>query len=334
MRIRALAPVVLAAAASCSKPAPKSGNAAGGAVGGAIVVYTAASVAIPIRAALDIFAAREHVTVQQENGGSLDIARKLTELHDIPDVVVLADYDVFPKLLMPEQATWYADFARNRMVLAFTDKSHYASEVDSANWPTIVQRPGVQLGRANPDLDPNGYRTLLTMQLAERYYKQPGLYDKLMALSPAKNVRPKEADLVGVLQAGEFDYIWSYESLALATKLRYITLPAAIDLGTPADTDIYAKASVKVAGKTPKDTLTIKGEPIVYALSIPKTAPHADVAEKFVAFLLSPEGRKVDARDQAQCVRHAGHHRERRAGIGARGGVGSPDAQLMTEIHG
>jgi molybdate/tungstate transport system substrate-binding protein len=165
--------------------------------------------------------------------------------------------------------------------------------VDSANWPTILERPGVQLGRANPDLDPNGYRTLLTLQLAERYYEQPGLYDRLMKLSPARNVRPKEADLVGLLQAGEFDYIWSYESLAQATKLRYITLPAAIDLGTPADSAVYAKATVKVAGKTPNDTLTISGQPIVYALSIPKAAPHPAAAERFVAFLLSPDGRRL-----------------------------------------
>ena len=290
VRMRFVASTALAIMASCGKPAPDSGQGAGA---GIITVYTAASVAIPIRAALDTFAAREHVTVQQENGGSLDIARKLTELHQIPDVVVLADYDVFPKLLMPEQTTWYADFARNRMVLAFTDKSKFAPEVHSANWPTILERPGVQLGRANPDLDPNGYRTLLTLQLAERYYEQPGLYDRLMTLSPARNVRPKEADLVGLLQAGEFDYIWSYESLAQATQLRYITLPAAIDLGTPADSAVYARVAVKVAGKMPNDTLTISGQPIVYALSIPKAAPHPDVAERFVAFLLSPEGRRL-----------------------------------------
>ena len=287
--MRFVASTALAIAASCGGPRPE-GQGAGARN---IVVYTAASVAIPLRAALDAFAAHQQVTVQQENGGSLDIARKLTELHQIPDVVVLADYDVFPKLLMPEQTTWYADFARNRMVLAFTDKSKFASEVDSANWPKILERPGVQLGRANPDLDPNGYRTLLTLQLAERYYEQPGLYDRLMKLSPARNVRPKEADLVGLLQAGEFDYIWSYESLAQATKLRYITLPAAIDLGTPADSAVYATATVKVAGKTPNDTLTISGQPIVYALSIPKAAPHPAAAERFVAFLLSPDGRRL-----------------------------------------
>ena len=287
--MRFVASTALAIVASCGGPRPE-GQGAGARN---IVVYTAASVAIPLRAALDTFAAHEQVTVQQENGGSLDIARKLTELHQIPDVVVLADYDVFPKLLMPEQTTWYADFARNRMVLAFTDKSKFASEVDSANWPKILERPGVQLGRANPDLDPNGYRTLLTLQLAERYYEQPGLYDRLMTLSPARNVRPKEADLVGLLQAGEFDYIWSYESLAQATKLRYITLPAAIDLGTSADSAVYAKATVKVAGKTPNDTLTIRGQPIVYALSIPKAAPHPAAAARFVAFLLSPDGRRL-----------------------------------------
>ena len=287
--MRFVASTALAIVASCGGPRPE-GQGAGARN---IVVYTAASVAIPLRAALDTFAAHEQVTVQQENGGSLDIARKLTELHQIPDVVVLADYDVFPKLLMPEQTTWYADFARNRMVLAFTDKSKFASEVDSANWPKILERPGVQLGRANPDLDPNGYRTLLTLQLAERYYEQPGLYDRLMKLSPARNVRPKEADLVGLLQAGEFDYIWSYESLAQATGLRYITLPAAIDLGTPADSAVYATATVKVAGKTPNDTLTISGQPIVYALSIPKAAPHPAAAERFVAFLLSPDGRRL-----------------------------------------
>ena len=287
--MRFVASTALAIVASCGGPRPE-GQGAGARN---IVVYTAASVAIPLRAALDTFAAHEQVTVQQENGGSLDIARKLTELHQIPDVVVLADYDVFPKLLMPEQTTWYADFARNRMVLAFTDKSKFASEVDSANWPKILERPGVQLGRANPDLDPNGYRTLLTLQLAERYYEQPGLYDRLRKLSPARNVRPKEADLVGLLQAGEFDYIWSYESLAQATKLRYITLPAAIDLGTSADSAVYAKATVKVAGKTPNDTLTISGQPIVYALSIPKAAPHPAAAERFVAFLLSPDGRRL-----------------------------------------
>src|SRR6476659_9489860 len=73
-----------------------------------IVVYNAGSLALPLRAALDSFAARERVTVEQENAGSLETARKLTELGKIPDIVAVADYEVIPLLLIPPHATWYA----------------------------------------------------------------------------------------------------------------------------------------------------------------------------------------------------------------------------------
>jgi len=258
-----------------------------------IVVYNAGSLARPLRAALDTFAARAHVRVDQENAGSLETARKLTELHKIPDVIALADYEVFPQLLMPEQVTWYAEFARNRMVLAYTPRARFGSEITTGNWWQVIQRPGVEVGRADPNLDPNGYRTLLAMQLAERYYRQPGLYQRLLAAAPPRNVRPKEADLVGILQAGELDYIWSYESLAQATGLQFVHLPDSIDLGSPADSAFYAQAVVRVQGKTPKDTIAFRGQPIVYGLSIPTHAPHRDVAERFVEFLLSDDGKRV-----------------------------------------
>ncbi|HEU4586826.1 MAG TPA: extracellular solute-binding protein [Gemmatimonadaceae bacterium] len=258
-----------------------------------IVVFNAGSLAIPVRAALDSFAAREHVTIAQENAGSLETARKLTELGQIPDVVALADYEVFPRYLMPAQVEWYMEFARNRMVLAYTPKSRFASEITPENWWKIVQRPGVQVGRSDPNLDPNGYRTLLTMRLAEKYYEVPNLYDGLLAHAPENNVRPKEADLVGLVQAGEMDYIWSYESLASAAGLKFVQLPPAIDLSSPADSARYAAVQVRVRGKTPGDSVTFRGQPIVYALSIPKKAPHPDVAERFVAYLVSDEGARI-----------------------------------------
>jgi molybdate/tungstate transport system substrate-binding protein len=258
-----------------------------------LVVYNAGSLAIPLRAALDSFAARERVTVEQENAGSLETARKLTELGKIPDIVAVADYEVIPLLLIPEHATWYAKFARNRMVLAYEDRSRGGAEINGDNWWQIVTRPDVQVGRADPSLDPNGYRTLLLWQLAERYYKQPGLVERLGATAPARNVRPKEADLVGLLQAGEFDYIWSYESIAQGVGAKYVTLPAAIDLSDPADSAAYAVASVRVAGKTPRDSITMRGQPIVYAFTVPKRAPHPAVAERFAAYLGSDEGKRV-----------------------------------------
>src|SRR6185436_3171486 len=54
------------------------------------------------------------------------------------------------------------------------------------------------------------------------------------------------SDLVALLQAGELDYIVDYESLARANHLRYIRLPAEIDLGDPARAAQYARVSVRV----------------------------------------------------------------------------------------
>ena len=258
-----------------------------------IVVYNAGSLALPLRAALDSFAARERVTVEQENAGSLETARKLTELGKIPDILAVADYEVSPLLLIPSHATWYAKFARNRMVLAYEDRSRGASEIDTNNWWQIVTRPGVQVGRADPSLDPNGYRTLLVWQLAERFYKQPGLAGRLLASAPPRNVRPKEADLVGLLQAGEFDYIWSYESIAQGVGAKYVALPQEIDLSAPDDSAEYAVASVRVAGRTPRDSITMRGQPIVYAFTIPTRAPHPQIAAKFAEYLESAEGKRV-----------------------------------------
>ena len=275
--------------------------AVGGACGGAggehaaprlLVVFNAGSLARPLKAALDSFAARDGVQVQQESAGSLETARKITELGKVPDIIALADEEVFPQLLMPAHVTWYARFARNRMVLAYTARSRHAAEISADNWWKIVTADGVETGRSDPQLDPNGYRTLLVLQLAETLYRQPGLAARLLRAMPDRNMRPKEADLVGMLQAGEFDYIWSYESIARAQGLPFVQLPESIDLSSPADSAFYATASVKVHGKG-ADSVTFRGRPIVYAFAVPIQAPHREVAERFAAYLVSAEGRRI-----------------------------------------
>ena len=97
--------VALGAALSlaCGRPAGEPGT---------LVVFNAGSLARPLRAALDTFASREGVLVAQESAGSLETARKLTELGKIPDVIALADAEVFPRYLMPAFVEGYAEFGR------------------------------------------------------------------------------------------------------------------------------------------------------------------------------------------------------------------------------
>jgi len=264
-------------------------------VAGPLVVFNAGSLAKPFSDLLKAFKL-EHpaVAAAQENSGSLEAARKLTDLGKIPDVIGVADYGVIAKLLIPQHATWYTTFARNSMVLVYTDQSIGAKEINAQNWWQVLLRPGVRAGHSDPSLDPNGYRSLMVFQLAEKFYRQPGLAARLDRAFPPKYMRPKEADLTALVQAGELDYAWSYASIAQTTGLRYLDLPDEIDLSNPALAPRYAEASVRLpAALGGKDSLEFRGEPIVYALTIPTRAPHPRTAAAFVRFVLSAKGKSI-----------------------------------------
>ncbi len=276
-----------------SAPSPAVSQAA---PTGPLVVFNAGSMAKPFNDMLQAFKAKHRgIIPAQENSGSLEAARKLTELGKIPDVIGVADYGVIPKLLIPKHATWFATFARNSMVLIYTDQSIGADEINGKNWWQVLLRPGVRAGRSDPTLDPNGYRTLMAYQLAEKFYKQPGLANRLERAHPPKYIRPKEADLTALVEAGELDYSWSYLSIAKTAGLRYVKLPPEVDLSDPKLADWYAQARVWTPGprRTASDSVEFRGEPIVYALTIPTDAPHPQTAQAFVRFIFSPEGQAI-----------------------------------------
>jgi molybdate/tungstate transport system substrate-binding protein len=253
-----------------------------------LVIFLAASLTKPIQPVLDAFAAQTATVIQRESGASLEHVRKITELHRIPDVVMLADAEVIPQLLLPKYATWYAEFARNRMVVAYTPKSKHANEINADNWMSILQRKDIEVGRTDPNLAPVGYRTLLMFQLAEGFYQKRGLSAALLANAPARNIRPNAAELAALLASGELDYIYDYQSVAESNGFRFIALPPQIDLGDAARASSYATVSMKVRGSVPGQTITVTGQPILYALTVPKDAPHAAAARRFLDFLTTP----------------------------------------------
>ena len=263
---------------------------------GPLVVFNAGSLAKPFNELLRAFKAKHPgVVPAQENSGSLEAARKLTELGKIPDVIGVADYGVISKILVPEHAGWFATFARNSMVLIYTDESVGAAEINAQNWWRVLQRPEVRAGRSDPVLDPNGYRTLMSFQLAEKFYRQPGLAARLERALPPKYIRAKEADLTALVQAGELDYSWSYLSIAKTAGVRHVTLPPEVDLSEPRLADWYRQARVRLPGprRGGADSVEFQGEPIVYALTIPRHAPHPGTALAFARFVLAPEGQAI-----------------------------------------
>jgi molybdate/tungstate transport system substrate-binding protein len=255
-----------------------------------ILLYIAASLTRPLQSMLDAYAARTNTVILRESGASLEHIRKITELHRTPDLLLLADADVFPQFLVPKYSSWFAEFARNRMVVAYTDKSKHAKDITSANWTRILSGSDVEIGRTDPNLAPVGYRTLLMFDLAERHYKTPGLARTLLAHAPERNIRPNAAALAALLAAGELDYIYDYQSVAESNGFKFIHLPDQIDLGDAEQAALYGTVSVQVRGTSPGSKATFKGQPILYGATIPAAAPHARAAADLYRYLTSPAG--------------------------------------------
>lgn len=253
-----------------------------------VLIFLAASLTKPLQPALDAYAQRTNTVILRESGASLEHVRKITELHRAPDLVLLADADVFPRFLVPKYSSWFAEFARNRMVVAYTAKSKHASEITPANWTRVLRRGDVEIGRTDPNLAPVGYRTLLMFDLAEKHYRLPGLAASLREHAPDRNIRPNAAELAALLAAGELDYIYDYQSVAEANGFKFIQLPPDVDLGDPERAGLYATASVRVRGTSPGTTSTFTGQPIVYGAMIPNNAPHAKAATDLYRYLTSP----------------------------------------------
>lgn len=264
-----------------------------------IVVFNAGALALPIRQALDSFAPGRGLSVSQEGAGSVETVRKIIDLGRIPDIVAVADTALFSHM-MPGRITGpVAILGSSHLVLAYTGKSRFADMVNAKNWTDVTTRPGVEVGRSDPALDPAGYRALMAMQLAERFYGQPGLEKRLEAAASTKNMRPKSADLVALLQTGNLDYAWEYESVARRLGLRFVVLPPEVDLGDPALAATYATARVEIpasgaAGSGPnRAPLVMVGAPIVFGAGVPKDAPHPETARAFITYLMSAPGRSI-----------------------------------------
>ncbi len=206
------------------------------------------------------------VDVLREAGGSTKMARLISEVGKPADIMVSADYKVIDNNLIPAFADWNARFATNQLVLCYTDQSRYAGQTNADNWYEILQKNEVVWGHSDPNLDPCGYRSLMVLQLAEKFYGIEGLYDRILANRPQKNVRPKSVELVNLLKTGNMDYAWEYISVARQHGLKFIVLDDHINLSNYKYDAFYKQAQVKVTGKNPAPGSPRAASPVPTAL--------------------------------------------------------------------
>jgi molybdate/tungstate transport system substrate-binding protein len=255
-----------------------------------LTIFAAGTLAVPFKQVSAIFQKQNpDVTVHAQFGGSVMMAKRITDLHQDADLLAVADYNVIPKYMFGNSphASWYAGFARNAITFVYTDKSKYAGEINADNWYKVLARKGVEIGRSNPDTDPSGYQTVQTLSLAGKFYNDPGLEQSVLANAPLTNMRDTETSLIAALQLGQIDYLAIYRSDALQHHLKFIDLPAKINLSDPAEASYYAQGTAHTKNGD------LGGKPIVYAITTVNGSKNAAIAEKYVALLLGPEGQAV-----------------------------------------
>lgn len=276
-----------------------------------IIIFHAGSLAVPFKEIEKAFEAEyPQYDIQREASGSRAAARKITDNNKPADVMASADYKVIDNLMIPNHAKFNAQFATNEMAIAFTDKAKYANQITAENWPQIFLKDGVKVGHSDPNMDPCGYRSMLVTQLAEDYYNSPGLFDKLFGYGESyqngeedKNkvvVRPKEKDLLGLIEAGMYDYLYIYKSVAEQHHLKYLELPEEVSLKSAKFAEQYKKATFQINGKKPGEWITKKGGPMVYGITVAendKSPVNKEGAVLFVKYVLSEKGQKIMAKN-------------------------------------
>ena len=274
-----------------------------------LIIYHAGSLTAAFNKIEAAFTA-EHpeITIVDKFGGSINLARQVTVGSEPADLYASADYEDIDLLLKPKWANYTIRFAQGAMVLVYKiDDPNPAAEVNAiadprvafdpnanppsipdavTNWTSILAHAGVWIGGGDPSTDPGIYRGLLIMQLAEKYYHQPGLYQALY-----KNDTYRDGDKSPTPPV-DYRFTYLHSALAMARKdpsVRLARLPAEIDLSDPSKQAFYSQVTLSIPGLATNDPhVTIKGSRVEWGITLLNSSRNSANAIEFLRFLLTP----------------------------------------------
>lgn len=227
-----------------------------------------------------------------EGKGSVQLANMIIDKQRNPDVFVSAGTIPIMKLMnqSPPLARWLVKFASAELVIAYSPNSPYFNDLErarkgEANWYKVVSEDGLKFRRSDPELDPKGYYMIIAAELANKYYNDSTIKERILGedRNPAQ-LLPEES-LLSTLEQGQIDAAATYKHEAVARGLPYITLPIEINLGDPKASNFYGQASYVLGNGQ-----IVKGDTIEFSQTVPETTKNIDGSIAFVKFLLSEKG--------------------------------------------
>ncbi|MDE2268760.1 MAG: extracellular solute-binding protein [Betaproteobacteria bacterium] len=262
------------------------------------VAYAGSMGALMDKALGPAIAKQDKVQYQGQGAGAFGLAHLIAAKQINPDVFVSitpGPIEVLQKAGLIDTAV---PVASTQMVIAYSDKSKFAADFKAAAagkmpWYEVLQKPGIHFGRTDPAVDPQGRNIVFTMLLAQEFYKQPGLADKILGKVENEQQIFTEPSLLSRLESGQLDATSGYLSAVISHKLPYIKLPGEINLSDPAMIEKwYSKVHFDIKlpnGKT--DTLST--QPLVFYAAVLKNAPNPKAGAAFVKLMTSAEGQAL-----------------------------------------
>ena len=262
------------------------------------VAYAGSMGALMDKALGPAIARQAHVQYQGQGAGAFGLAHLIASRQINPDVFVSitpGPIDVLRKAGLIDTAV---PVASTQMVIAYSPKSKYAQDFEAAAagktpWYAVLEKPGVKFGRTDATTDPQGRNIVFTMLLAETYYKQPGLADKILGGVDSHAQIFTEPSLLSRLESGQLDATSGYLSAVISHKLPYVKLPAEINLSDPAQIKEWYSTvhfSIKLPnGKTDR----LSTQPLVFYAAVLKNAPNPAAGEAFVHLMTSAQGQAL-----------------------------------------
>lgn len=190
--------------------------------------------------------------------------------------------------------------ASTSMVVAYSPKGKYSKQFEEASqkkdgsWLNLLAQKDISFGRTDPYVDPKGQNIVFSLMLAEKYYQQPGITDKILGSLQNPQQTHQEGGLLARLESGQVDAAAGYESEVRSAHLPYVALPDEVNLSNPSMAkQWYDTVSFTIKDSQGKDQV-LHTQPMVFYAAVLKNAPNGvDQGQKFVTFMQSAEGQKL-----------------------------------------
>jgi molybdate/tungstate transport system substrate-binding protein len=240
--------------------------------------------------------------------GSTDLAQEILANEINPGAFLSIGAKAIKKLFPAERAKFAMQIASDPLVIGFSKKSKDFNQLNAirnhqaplSSVFKLFTTSGFKLGRTDPTQDPQGVFFILMSKLAQKVLHLPaGEANKALGITKSSPYGSKsqmydEDSLPVDIQDGAVTAGSEYLPEAKQFGLDYITLPATLNFGSPAEVSLYSTVSLNVSGSLDTgEVIYLNTTLVLPQAGHPFTGPNEAADQAFVSFMLYAKARSI-----------------------------------------